>query len=271
MNYLRPFCGLLIILSTGISLNARGDGRPAAPETQFSVEAVRGIPEGGTNCFFAALTADHLLNVPAITISGDQAALLFLNPSLCKSTSDPVLGDIGLSGTSSIMHAFVYLDSNHRFQKSGPLKGLPFGIFQGPNQFLADQFVHCHSMQSWVDAATTRLPENLNKLNEKLGRLETLADVRNSRISIDEKFHAFIEERQSLDEAKVMIVKDLQGWFIKKRIKLSFPDDGNLDYFKFSKAYPDLTSDPHIFAKLWLLSRTKSAIWFTNQQAWSIY
>lgn len=256
-----------LILIAMVSSAILGHSDKALADNRFNAEAISGIPTAGPNCYFTALTVNSLLRVPAMGISADTAAILFLNPALCGFVTVPKPGDVGLvervdSFTrDDLYHVFTYLGPRLAFEKASSYESNLFSFvteFSAP----ATRFVRCQPMQSWVDEALAKLPEQLVRLNRRIVEMESLIDSRASSRSAD-TFTKLQSEMSKLfvefGDSKKLVRSALERKLKKKSIT-SAPTSSllNNQYYDFANRHPDLISDQSVFALMWISSRLEN-------------
>lgn len=256
-----------LILIASISSAVFGHFDEALANERFNADAVFGIPTAGPNCYFTALTVNSLLRVPAIGISSDTAAILFLNPALCDFVTTPESGDLGLVEQepaftrNDLYHVFTYLGQNRGFDKASSYEFSPFTFvteFYPP----PTRFVRCQSMQSWVEEAISKLPEQLVRLNKKIVEMESLIDSRVSSRSagtytdLQSKMNSLLAE---FGDAKELVRAALARKLKEKGLS-STPTSSLFDnqYYEFVNQHPDVVSDQSVFALMWISSRLEN-------------
>lgn len=256
-----------LLLLAWISGAIFGQSDEALAGTRFNSEAVSGIPTAGPNCYFTTLAVNSLLQVPAMGMSSDTAAILFLNPALCKEVASPEPGDVALVehvpafARSDLYHVFTYLGQDRGFEKASSYESSPF-TFVRNFSLPPNRFVRCQSMQGWVEQALATLSKELVQLNQAVVELESLIDSRVSSRSpntfavLQSKFNTLLTKFRNPKE----LVQESLTRKLRERGHASFPKTSILDnqYYEFVRKHPKIVIDPSLFALMWISSRLEN-------------
>lgn len=225
----------------------------------FSPEKIEGTPTKGPNCYYTALTVNQLVDLPALTVSDSQAALLFLNPAICSPTKTPQKGDIGIEFFSGIFnHVYTYLGPSLRFEKAGPQEDQRFTFVQTPS--LADLFVRCIPMNSWINKSIRTLKPDLQQIYKMISKLESTVDVRVRDLTPKQKNQVIGENRTLIQGWKSKLAQALSKALLLHRERAPIPGMIGEDYFEFARRRPDLVSKPEIFALMWIIEKIRALL-----------